>query len=87
MNSVPIRFVISHLPEEDIEALKGGDLIITKMILTLDDYKLFQYRIGESIEVETNRGNRMLCTIKHLEIIPNPERIILIFTLRGNTSS
>jgi len=77
-----LRFIINELTEEEIEALKNDDAIISKMILTPDDYQFFHYRKGDSIEVQTAHGYRLWCCIEDLEIVASHERIILIFTLR-----
>jgi hypothetical protein len=82
MDNVQIRFVVSRITEDEVVALKQGQTIISKMILSLDDYKLFRYQQGDKIEVETSQGNRLWCNIQHLETVPHPERMILIFTLK-----
>jgi hypothetical protein len=81
MNHIHVRFIINELSEDEVDELKNEHAIITKMILTPDDYKLFHYRQGDTIEVQTDQGYRMWCTIKHLEVVANDERVILIFTL------
>lgn len=81
---IPVRFIINALSEEDVDSLKNSHQVIAKMILSPDDYKLFHYREGDQIEVQTDHGNRLVCTIKHLEIVADNERVILIFTLLWN---
>lgn len=81
MGSVKISFVISDLNEEDVRLLRDNYSIVSKMILTPDDYKLFRYNKGDRIQVETDHGNRLWCRIEDLEKVENPERIILILTL------
>src|SRR5688500_15816735 len=81
MTQVKVRFVISQLTEDEVEALKASHPIIAKMILSPDDYKLFNYNNGELIEVETQNGNRLWCTIRDMEIVDSEERVIIIFTL------
>jgi hypothetical protein len=81
MNQIQVRFVISELTEQEIDALKDDEIIISKMILSPDDYKLFHYKECDEIEVETEHGNRIWCRIKQLEVISGDERVILIFTL------
>ena len=81
MAPIKVHFVISQLSEGEVEALKDSRSIITKMILFPDDYKLFNYKKGDAIEVETQIGNRLWCTIQDIEVVENEERIILIFTL------
>lgn len=79
--SIKISFIIGQLPFEEFEQLKRGHTILSKMILSPDDFKLFHYNDGDQIQVETNDGDRLWCVIKHLEIVSNEERVILIFTL------
>ncbi len=81
MNPIRVRFIINELTEQEVESLKSDDAIITKMILTPDDYKLFRYKEGDSIEVQTDHGNRLWCRIEHLEVVSDDIRVILIFTL------
>jgi hypothetical protein len=76
-----INFIISGIPEEEMEALKEGLTIITKMILTPDDFELFHYNKGGRIQVETGHGNRLWCIIDELEVVESNDRVILIFTL------
>ena len=81
MSHIKVRFVISELTTEEVEALTNNEVIISKMILTPDDFALFHYKEGDEIEVETEHGNRMWCVMRHREIISGDERVILIFTL------
>jgi hypothetical protein len=81
MDPINIRFVISQLGENEISTLKSGEPVISKMILSPEDHRLFRYAEGDSIEIETAHGNRLWCTITHLETISDPERVILIFSL------
>lgn len=81
---IPVRFIINALSETEVQFLKNGQQVITKMILTPDDHKLFHYREGDEIEVQTDHGNRLMCTIKHLEVVGDDERVILIFTLQSS---
>ena len=76
-----VTFVISKLTEEEATSLNEDHTIITKMLLSPDDYKLFRYKEGELIQVQTQNGNRIWCEILKLEIVEHPERVILIFTL------
>jgi hypothetical protein len=76
-----VSFVIGQCSEEEIDALKNEHAIITKMIVTEADYELFDYKEGDSIQVETSTGNRLWCTIAHLEQVKNDGKVILIFTL------
>jgi hypothetical protein len=82
MHTIHVRFVISELSEDDIQALRNADVIISKMILTPDDFRLFHYRTGDTIEVENQDGNRLWCRIQELEVVDSNEQVILIFTLR-----
>jgi hypothetical protein len=81
MNPIHVRFIINQLTEAEVDALKNGDSIITKMILSPDDFRLFHYREGDSIEVQTDHGNRLWCNINHLEVVSDDIRVIIIFTL------
>jgi hypothetical protein len=76
-----VSFIIGDLAEEEIEALKEGHTIISKMILTPDDFKIFHYKKGAQIQIETGHGNRLWCTIDELEILESDDKVILIFTL------
>jgi hypothetical protein len=79
--SIKITFIIGQLSLDEFEQLKNGYSILSKMILTPDDFKLFRYKQGDTIQVETNDGLRLWCNIDHLEIVKSEERFILIFTL------
>jgi hypothetical protein len=81
MNHIHVRFIINELSEDEVVALENDQVIISKLILSHEDYKLFHYREGDAIEVQTDHGYRLWCKIKHLEIVSDDERIILIFTL------
>lgn len=80
---VKISFVISDLSEENIKLLRENYSVVSKMILTPDDYALFRYREGDLIQVETHHGNRLWCRISHLEKVEDPgqEQVIIILTL------
>jgi hypothetical protein len=80
-NQVTIRFVIGELNEEDVVALMNDQQVICKMLLSSEDYRLFDYGEGDAIEVETENGNRQWCSITNLEIIESEVGVILIFTL------
>jgi hypothetical protein len=79
--SVKISFVIGQITDQELESLKEGYSIISKMIIPADDYSLFNYKEGENIQIETNEGNRLWCKITHLETVKDEEQVILIFTL------
>jgi hypothetical protein len=81
MNPLKITFVIGKLNDEEIEVLNENRPLISKMILSTDDLQLFRYKKGDSIEVESDHGNRLWCVIKDLEIIEKDSDAILIFTL------
>ena len=78
---IKVSFIIGEISADEFEQLKSGYAIVSKMILPPDDFKLFHYKEGELIQVETDHGNRLWCTIDHLEIIESEERVILIFTI------
>jgi uncharacterized protein YqfB (UPF0267 family) len=77
---IKITFVIG-VSEPEIEMLRDGHSISTKMILTHEDHSLFHYKTGETIQVETENGYRLWCTIKDLEALHPVDKVILIFTL------
>jgi hypothetical protein len=81
MDSFKFRFIIGKLTNEELEVLKNGGPIITKMLLMPEDYKVFHYKEGNEIEVETQDGNRIWTTITNMEIVEDEERVIIIFTL------
>ena len=76
-----MRFVIGKLTDAELEMLKSNQPIITKMLLIPEDHRLFHYKEGDEIEVETQEGNRIWTTIRNMEIVENDERVIIIFTL------
>lgn len=79
--SIKVNFIIGQLSNEELESLKNGHSIISKMIITPDDFHLFHYKEMELIQVETGDGNRLWCKINHMEILKDKERVIIIFTL------
>ena len=82
-----MRFVVGKLTNEELQALRQDEPIISKMLLTPDDYRVFHYKEGDEIEAETLDGNRIWTTIKNLEIVEDGERVIIIFTLRHSPSN
>lgn len=81
MDPFRMRFIIGKLTDVELEVLKGGEPIVSKMLLIPEDYHLFHYREGDDIEAETHDGNRIWTTIQNMEIVEDAERIIIIFTL------
>ena len=81
MTPIRVRFVISELSGDEMEDLRNNLKIISKMILSHDDFRLFNYGMGDRIEVENGDGYREWCCIDDLEVIQHEERVILIFTL------
>lgn len=81
MDPVKITFIIGKLTDDELEVLDHQHPLISKMILSPDDYKLFRYKEGDFIQAETDHGNRLWCRIKHLEIVEQENGAILIFTL------
>ena len=81
MPPIRITFIISAITEEDLNLLQKGYSIVSKMILSPDDHRLFHYKIGDEIQVETQHGLRLWCNIEDLEKVEDHERVILIFTL------
>jgi hypothetical protein len=82
MTQVPVRFVIGELSEDDVAALAKDQTIISKMILTIDDFAIFHYKEGDSIQVETETGYRHWCEIVNLETISDETCVVIIFTLK-----
>jgi len=76
-----MRFIVGKLSSEEMQALKEGHTVITKMLLIPDDYRVFHYKTGDPIEVETEEGDRLWTRIQNLEVVEDPERVIIIFTL------
>lgn len=78
-----MRFIVGKLSDEELLTLKRGESIISKMLLIPDDYRVFHYKEGDDIEVETQEGNRIWTTIRHLEIVEDGQSVIVILTLGG----
>lgn len=87
MDFFRMRFIIGKLTDEELQALRQGETIISKMLLTAEDYKVFHYAEGNEIEAETLDGNRIWTTITNMEVIEDGERIIIIFSLRHTGSN
>ncbi len=83
MAGIPFSFVLGGLTDYQISLLKDGRQIDAKMILTLDDFKLFNYKTGDRIEAEAHTGDRVWCRIINLEKFEREENVILIFTLEN----
>lgn len=81
MEPFRMRFIIGKITDEEFQTLKNGSPVVSKMLLIPDDYKVFHYREGDSIEAETQDGNRILTIIKNMEVLEDEERVIMIFTL------
>ncbi|MGC1242152.1 MAG: hypothetical protein WA874_11205 [Chryseosolibacter sp.] len=81
MNPFKMRFIVGRLTDDELMILKRGDPVISKLLLIPDDYLLFHYREGDDIEVETPEGNRIWTTIRHIEIVEDDHRVIVILTL------
>jgi hypothetical protein len=54
------------------------------MLLMPEDYQVFHYAEGDEIEAETQDGNRIWTIIRNIEIVRDPEQVIVIFTLVHN---
>lgn len=80
-----MRFVVSNLSPEELLALKNGKAIVSKLLLVPDDYRVFHYKEGDEIEVETQEGDRLRTTIQHLEVVEEGESVIVILTLSPNS--
>ena len=81
MGPFRFRFVIGKLTDDEFLALQTGYPIITKMLLTPDDFKAFHYKKNDEIEAATHDGNRLWATITNMEIIEDGLHVIIIFTL------
>ena len=81
MDSFRMRFIIGKISDEELLTLKQGEPIISKMLLTPQDYSVFHYKEGDEIEAETVDGNRIWSIIQHMEVVEDGERVIMIFTL------
>jgi hypothetical protein len=81
MDPIKVTFIIGQLNSWEIDILNDEHPLISKMILTREDYSIFKYKEGDFIQVETDYGNRLWCTITQLEIIEEGHDVILIFTL------
>jgi hypothetical protein len=81
MESFRMRFIIGKLTDEELQALKSGEPIISKMLLIPEDYSVFHYKEGDEIEAETQDGNRIWTTIRSMEIVEDEQRVIVILTL------
>jgi hypothetical protein len=79
---IKISFIIGQISEGDFESLTSGDKVTSKMILMEEDFRLFRYKEGDEIQVETDHGNRQWCTILHLEKLRENDKVLLIFTLK-----
>ena len=81
MEPFRMRFIIGKLSDEELSALKEGKSVVSKMLLTPQDYQVFHYKEGDEIEAETPDGNRIWTIIRQMEIVEDEERVIMIFTL------
>ncbi len=81
MDPYRMGFIIGQLTEEELEALKRDEAVITKMLLVPDDYNVFHYKEGDEIEAQTPDGNRIWTIIRNMEVLPVDERYMIIFTL------
>lgn len=80
MNSFRMRFIVG-ISENDLLTLKNGEQVISKLLLTTDDFRVFHYDEGDQIEAETPEGNRLWTTIRHMEIVEDQHRMIIILSL------
>lgn len=80
MNSFRMRFIVG-ISELELHALKKGEQVISKMLLPPDDFSVFHYDEGDFIEAETPKGDRLWTKIRHLEIVEDTYRTIIILSL------
>lgn len=76
-----MRFIVGKLTDEELLTLRKGEPIISKMLLIPDDFQAFHYKEGDEIEAETQEGNRILTTIRNIEIAKDEVQVIVILTL------
>jgi len=81
MRPFRMRFIVDKLTEEELQILKQGRSVISKLLLIPDDYSAFRYKEGDEIEAETQAGNRIWTIIRNMEIVEDAERVIVILTL------
>jgi hypothetical protein len=87
MGSFRFRFVIGKLSDEEFQAMEDGHPIITKMLLSHEDFEVFHYTEGDEIEAESQQGNRLWTTITNMEIVKDEMQVIIIFTLTHGKSN
>ena len=75
-----MHFIVG-LSNEELDVLKGGGHVISKLLLVPDDYRVFHYKEGDEIEAETPEGNRLTTQIRNLEIVEDTDSVIVILTL------
>lgn len=80
-----MRFVVGKLSSDELDVLKRGDAVISKLLLIPDDFKIFHYKEGDAIEAETHEGNRIWTTIRSMEIVEADLQVIVILTLVSKT--
>ena len=80
MNTFRMRFIVG-ISEDEMLALKTGQQVISKMLLTPDDVQAFRYIEGDSIEAESPKGDRLWTIIRHIESVEDTYRTIIILTL------
>ena len=81
MGPFRMRFIVGKLTEDDLQALKRGEPVVSKLLLVPDDYSAFHYAEGDEIEAETHEGNRIWTTIRNIEVVGDNYRVIVILTL------
>lgn len=75
-----MHFIV-ELSNEELDVLKRGDQVISKLLLVPDDYRIFHYKEGDEIQAETYEGHRITTQIRNLEIVEDTDRVIVILTL------
>lgn len=80
MDSFKMHFIVA-LTNEELDVLKRGDQVISKLLLVPDDYRVFRYKEGDAIQAETYEGNRITTRIRNIEIVEDTDRVIVILTL------
>ena len=75
-----MHFIVG-LSNEELDVLKRGGHVISKLLLVPDDYRVFHYKEGDEIQAETHEGNRLTTQIRNLEIVEDTDSVIVILTL------
>ncbi len=81
MEPLRLRFIVGGLTPDELHFLGQGEPVISKLLLIPEDFRLFRYKEGDEIQVETPEGNRIWTTIRNIEVVEDDYRVIVILTL------